>query len=129
MEAATTPERRSAEPSENDSVRGLWKSKVLASYHGSANQPLADTGEIEQDYADAVHEAMITIVDKIFDIFQNSAYEFNKIAAGSELELNWVRPFLTKEGSPSWLGSNVEPVTVFTGRMSTRLWTLIMKGT
>jgi hypothetical protein len=109
-----------------DSVRGLWKSKVLASYHGSNTAP-APKGE--QDIADETHEAMIAIIDSVFDIFQNSAYEFNKIAAGSELELNWVRPFLTKEGAPSWMGSNVEPVTVFTGRMSTRLWTLIMKGT
>jgi hypothetical protein len=119
----------SGEANNSDSVRGLWKSKVLASYHGSANQPHTGTEVTEQDYADAVHEAMISIIDRIFDIFQNSAYEFNKIAAGSELELNWVRPFITKEGAPSWMGSNVEPVTVFTGRMSTRLWTLIMKGT
>ncbi len=111
---------------EGDSVRGLWKSKVLASYHGSSNQTVPGG---EQDYAEAVQEAMIAIIDSVFDIFQNSAYEFNKIAAGSELELNWVRPFLTKEGAPSWMGSNIEPVTVFTGRMSTRLWTLIMKGT
>jgi hypothetical protein len=118
-------------PSEanSESVRGLWKSKVLASYHGSANQPQHGPEVSEQEYADAVHEAMISIIDRIFDIFQNSAYEFNKIAGGSELELNWVRPFITKEGAPSWMGSNVEPVTVFTGRMSTRLWTLIMKGT
>ena len=112
-----------------DSVRGLWKSKVLASYHGSTGQPPTSIEGTEQEYADAVHEAMISIIDRVFDIFQNSAYEFNKIAAGSELELNWVRPFLTKEGAPSWMGSNIEPVSVFTGRMSTRLWTLIMKGT
>jgi hypothetical protein len=122
-------ERASADANNSDSVRGLWKSKVLASYHGSGNQPHNGQEGSEQDYADAVHEAMISIIDRIFDIFQNSAYEFNKIAAGSELELNWVRPFITKEGAPSWMGSNVEPITIFTGRMSTRLWTLIMKGT
>jgi hypothetical protein len=127
--APKTSERPPGEANNSDSVRGLWKSKVLASYHGSGSQPHNGPDVSEQDYADAVHEAMISIIDRIFDIFQNSAYEFNKIAAGSELELNWVRPFLTKEGAPSWMGSNVEPVTVFTGRMSTRLWTLIMKGT
>lgn len=119
-------QRQGKEEEESDSVRGLWKSKVLASYHGSQTAPAAKG---DQDIAEEVHEAMIAIIDSIFDIFQNSAYEFNKIATGSELELNWVRPFLTKEGAPSWMGSNVEPVTVFTGRMSTRLWTLIMKGT
>jgi hypothetical protein len=128
--APKTGDRAPGEVNNNsDSVRGLWKSKVLASYHGSGNQPHSGPEVSEQDYADAVHEAMISIIDRIFDIFQNSAYEFNKIAAGSELELNWVRPFITKEGAPTWMGSNVEPVTVFTGRMSTRLWTLIMKGT
>jgi hypothetical protein len=113
--------------------RGLWKSKVLASYHGSGPAESRDQGlaliTTPEEFTAAAQEAMIQIVDRIFDIFQNSAYEFNKIAAGSELELNWVRPFLTKEGPPSWLATNVEPITVFTGRMSTRLWTLIMKGT
>ncbi|HEY9756293.1 MAG TPA: hypothetical protein V6C97_14090 [Oculatellaceae cyanobacterium] len=119
-------EQRQGNEEEGDSVRGLWKSKVLASYHGSQTAPAAKG---DQDIVEEIHEAMIAIIDSVFDIFQNSAYEFNKIATGSELELNWVRPFLTKEGAPSWMGSNVEPVTVFTGRMSTRLWTLIMKGT
>ncbi|HEY9715060.1 MAG TPA: hypothetical protein V6C72_16440, partial [Chroococcales cyanobacterium] len=75
-----------------------------------------------------IQEAMIVTVDRMFDILQNCAYEFNKIAHGTELELNWIRPFLSKESTTTW-HQNEGIVLVFSGRMSTRRWTLVVKGT
>ena len=56
----------------------------------------------------------------MFDAFQNYGYDFNQEASGTELELNWIRPVFTKEPN----GGNV-----FAGRLSTRLWTMVIKGT
>ncbi len=65
------------------------------------------------------------VVDKMFDSFQNFGYDFNRDAAGTELELNWIRPVLTREVSPQQPSGQA----VFSGRLSTRRWTMIVKGT
>ncbi len=124
-----------------DNVRGLWKSRVLASYKGrnpkdshTLLQRVHPSGraalQVSEHYkAAAVQEAMIATVDHMFDLLQNCAYEFNKFAQGTELELNWIRPFVAKEGSISWHSNDNKMTLVFSGRMSTRRWTMVVKGT
>lgn len=137
------PETKSAQvdAETEDNVRGLWKSRVLASYKGKSPKDshtllakISHTGkaalQVSEHYkASALQEAMIAKVDQMFDVFQNCAYEFNKFAQGSELELNWIRPFLSKEGTANWHSSDNNLVVVFSGRMSTRRWTMVVKGT
>ncbi len=122
-----------------DTVRGLWKSRVLASYKGKgskdSNTLLAKISdgkaslEVGDHYKSVnIQEVMVHTVDKMFDIFQNCAYEFNKVAAGSELEVNWIRPFLSKEVTNSW-HQQENANLIFSGRVSTRRWTMVIKGT
>ncbi|HEY9733196.1 MAG TPA: hypothetical protein V6C89_14860 [Drouetiella sp.] len=127
------------ETQSEDTVRGLWKSRVLASYKGKgtkdSNTLLAKISdgkaalEIGDRHKSAnVQEVMINTVDKMFDVFQNCAYEFNKIAAGTELEINWIRPFLSKEVTAAWQQQEHANL-IFSGRVSTRRWTMVVKGT
>ncbi|CAN5572951.1 hypothetical protein BH10CYA1_BH10CYA1_21680 [soil metagenome] len=122
-----------------DTVRGLWKSRVLASYKSKgskdSNTLLAkiSDGKAALEVGDRhksanVQEVMINTVDKMFDIFQNCAYEFNKVAAGTELEINWIRPFLSKEVTANW-HQQENANLIFSGRVSTRRWTMVVKGT
>lgn len=127
------------ESQSEDTVRGLWKSRVLASYKSKgskdSNTLLAkiSDGKAALEVGDRhksanVQEVMINTVDKMFDIFQNCAYEFNKIAAGTELEINWIRPFLSKEVTTNWQQQENANL-IFSGRVSTRRWTMVVKGT
>jgi len=105
-----------------------WKSKVLATYKRRPTDTHTLLAKIQDGKATfevgerhktvSLQEAMITVVERMFDAFQNYGYDFNKEATGSELELNWIRPVLGKEGS----------LSVFSGRLSTRRWTMIIKG-
>lgn len=113
---------------------GVWKKQVLAGYKAKSSKGPRDTntllaripdGKASYQVGDrhksvSIQEAMIILVDRMFDAFQNYGYDFNKDATGSELELNWIRPVLSKE--PSGL-------SVFSGRLSTRRWTMVVKGT
>jgi len=127
------------ESQSEDTVRGLWKSRVLASYKSKgskdSNTLLAkiSDGKAALEVGDRhrsanVQEVMINTVDKMFDIFQNCAYEFNKFAAGTELEINWIRPFLSKEVTANW-HQQENANLIFSGRVSTRRWTMVIKGT
>ncbi len=127
------------ESQSEDTVRGLWKSRVLASYKSKgskdSNTLLAkiSDGKAALEVGDRhksanVQEVMINTVDKMFDIFQNCAYEFNKFAAGTELEINWIRPFLSKEVTTNWQHQENANL-IFSGRVSTRRWTMVVKGT
>ncbi len=138
QEAQAKAQKDAASQSE-DTVRGLWKSRVLASYKGKgakdSNTLLAKISdgkaalEVGNHYISVnIQEVMINTVDKMFDIFQNCAYEFNKVAAGSELEVNWIRPFLSKEVTNSW-HQQENANLIFSGRVSTRRWTMVIKGT
>lgn len=124
---------------QEDNVRGLWKSRVLASYKGKSPKDshtlLAKvpdgkgTLQVSENFkVSNIQEAMIVTVDRMFDTFQNCAYELNKLATGTELELNWIRPFLSKESTSTWHQSQ-DCVLVFSGRISTRRWTMVVKGT
>ncbi len=139
QEAQAKAQKDAASQSE-DTVRGLWKSRVLASYKGKgakdSNTLLAKISdgkaalEVGDHYKSVnLQEVMISTVDKMFDIFQNCAYEFNKVAAGSELEVNWIRPFLSKEVTNSWHQQQENANLIFSGRVSTRRWTMVIKGT
>ncbi|MBS1953028.1 MAG: hypothetical protein JST89_02520 [Cyanobacteria bacterium SZAS-4] len=127
------------ESQSEDTVRGLWKSRVLASYKSKgskdSNTLLAkiSDGKAALEVGDRhksanVQEVMINTVDKMFDVFQNCAYEFNKVAAGTELEINWIRPFLSKEVTANWQQQENANL-IFSGRVSTRRWTMVVKGT
>lgn len=129
----------SGDSQSEDTVRGLWKSRVLASYKSKgakdSNTLLAkiSDGKAALEVGDRhksanVQEVMVSTVDKMFDVFQNCAYEFNKIAAGSELEINWIRPFLSKEVTTNWQQQEHANL-IFSGRVSTRRWTMVVKGT
>ena len=109
-----------------------WRNRVLATY--KKNKGPRDTstllaripdGKATYEIGDrhksvSIQEAMIDVVDRMFDAFQNYGYDFNREAAGTELELNWIRPVLTREPSGG---------SVFSGRLSTRRWTMVVKGT
>lgn len=124
-------------PQEEESPSGVWQSRVLASYKDNpkdsqilmaripAGKASVESGNFQTSN---VQEAMIGMIDRMFDLLQNSAYEFNKKVNGTDLELNWIRPFLAKEQAGAWSGKD-NIVLVFSGRLSTRLWTMVVKGT
>ncbi|MDR3613455.1 MAG: hypothetical protein P4L53_07805 [Candidatus Obscuribacterales bacterium] len=123
-----------SEESPEDHVRGLWKSRVLSSYANDADHRASMSGRAAMgvsvhEQENAIKENMIGLIDQMFDVFQNCAYEMNKFATGTELELNWIRPFLSKEGIPTQHSTDNNLVVIFSGRMSTRRWTMVIKGT
>jgi hypothetical protein len=124
----------SDEESPEDHVRGLWKSRVLSSYANDADHRASMCGRAAMgvsvhEQESAIKENMIGLIDQMFDVFQNCAYEMNKFATGTELELNWIRPFLSKEGIPTQHSTDNNLMVIFSGRMSTRRWTMVIKGT
>jgi hypothetical protein len=132
-------------PSDNqtleDKVAGVWKNKVLGAknpenemyqsgQHPSVGMQASKAAQEmnEKMKVNQQHEAMINLVDTMFDCFQNLAYDFNQMAQGSDLELTWIRPCLSRENMGSWhQGANY--ISVFSGRISTRYWTLVVRGT
>lgn len=124
---------------EEELISGVWKSKVLNNYKQNpkdSHNLLAriPTGKAafeagERQKNEAIKDAMIRIVDRMFDNFQNTAYEFNRVTAGSDLELAWIRPSLIVEDLGSWHESAKGTLEVFAGRISTRYWTLAVRGT
>ena len=122
------------EETPEEHVRGLWKSRVLASYANDAEHRSSMSGRLAmgvslQDQENAIKESMIGVIDQMFDVFQNCAYEMNQFATGTELELNWIRPFLSKEGNPTQHSVDSNLSVIFSGRVSTRRWTMVIKGT
>lgn len=117
----------------------VWKDRILKAYKGSPRdsaQLLAivpnqraqfEAGERQKQ--ELIEESMIKIVDRMFDNFQNTAYGFNQVTQGSDLELTWIRPSLTTEAQGNWVDGAAEGIRVFTGRISTRYWTLVVRGT
>ncbi len=133
------PPVQDAKSAQDDLVSGVWKSKVLTNYKQNpknSHNLLAriPTGKAafeagERQKAELVKEAMIKVVDRMFDNFQNTAYEFNQVTAGTNLELNWIRPHFTQEEASNWHDSTKVLIEIFTGRISTRYWTLAVRGT
>ena len=117
----------------------VWKDRILKAYRGNPKdsaQLLAivpnqraqfEAGERQK--LEMIEESMIRIVDRMFDNFQNTAYGFNRVTQGSDLELTWIRPSLTSEAQGNWVEGSAEGVRVFSGRISTRYWTLVVRGT
>jgi hypothetical protein len=76
-----------------------------------------------------VQKAMIGAIDRMFDLFQNLACQSNSKHFGTELELNWIRPSLSRESMQPWHESKASNLnSVFTGRISTRKWSMVVKG-
>jgi|GEM_PF-3873177 len=131
--------RLPAQTSDNidEKISSLWKNKVLGAYRANprASQHILpampnNRGALEiteKARADAQHAAMVTLVDKMFDRFQNLAFEFNSVAT-PELELTWIRPVISRENIASWHQA-AQVVAVFAGRISTRYWTMVVRGT
>ncbi|MDX1986291.1 MAG: hypothetical protein SFV17_06360 [Candidatus Obscuribacter sp.] len=118
----------------NEKVSGVWKNRVLGTGRPAAQDSQSQTGprsvvdQNERIRQNAQHEAMVNLVDRMFDYFQNLAYDFNQMNPAPELELSWIRPTLTRENISSWHQS-AQYISVFTGRISTRFWTLVVRGT
>src|SRR5271156_1163414 len=72
-------------------------------------------------------ESMVRLVDAVFDLLQMCAYEINQATEGTELELSWLRPAPEKEKhSPE--GESPAKDAAVSGRISTRYWTLVVRG-
>ncbi len=124
---------------QDELISGVWKSKVLNNYKQNpknSHNLLAriPTGKAafeagERQKAELIKEAMIKVVDRMFDNFQNTAYEFNQVTGGTNLELSWIRPHFVQEEVSNWHDSTKVTYDVFVGRISTRYWTLAVRGT
>lgn len=118
----------------DDKIASVWKSRMMGNLRPAAQDPQIQTGprqaleNSERMRINAQHEVMINHVDKMFDHFQNLAYDFNQMNPAPELELTWIRPTVTRENISSWHQS-AQYISVFTGRISTRFWTLVVRGT
>jgi hypothetical protein len=118
----------------DDKIASVWKSRMMGNMRPAAQDPQVQTGprqaleNNERMRINAQHEVMINHVDKMFDHFQNLAYDFNQMNPAAELELTWIRPTVTRENISSWHQS-AQYISVFTGRISTRFWTLVVRGT
>ena len=133
------PEPVNPRSKEEELISGVWKSKVLNNYKQNprdshnllaripSGKASFEAGERQKN--EAIKDAMIRIVDRMFDNFQNTAYEFNRVTSGSDLELAWIRPSLTIEDLSSWHETAKGTIEVFAGRISTRYWTLAVRGT
>jgi hypothetical protein len=134
-----SPEPPSPRSKEEEMISGVWKSKVLSNYKQNPKDSHNLLARIpsgkaafqagERQKTEVIKESMIRVVDRMFDNFQNTAYEFNQVTGGSDLELSWIRPTLMVEDLSSWHESNKGTLEVFAGRISTRYWTLAVRGT
>jgi len=123
----------------DDLFSGVWKSKVLQTYKKNPRDShtllaKVPTGSAAfeagpREKGELIRESMIEIIDHMFDSFQNTAYEFNQVTGGSDLELSWIRPCLTRERVSEWHAGQYETADLFSGRISTRYWTLVVRGT
>jgi hypothetical protein len=78
------------------------------------NVSLAETARIAG--IDMVHE-----VDKLFDLFTQYAYEFNRSAAGAGQNIDVDRPVHLTVGGETGR-------TIFSGRLMMRQWSLVIRG-
>lgn len=69
---------------------------------------------------------MIAMLDAMFDCFQQYEYDFNKSMQGTNLVVHIERPSRFQESVGK--GYNQKVVDYFKGRVSTREWTLLLKG-
>ncbi len=124
----------SAGESNEDKISGVWKSRMLGAARPSGSVENTPFGQrqvqshSERMRQEAQHESMVNLVDHMFDYFQNLAYDFNQVNPVPELELSWIRPSISKENISSWHQS-ANFISVFSGRISTRYWTLVVRGT
>lgn len=119
----------------DDQLSGVWKARLMGANKPTPGQNTAIPSPAnrvameaaERARTNAQHESMIGIVDRMFDQFQNLAYDFNQVASASDLELTWIRPSINRENVGNW-HSGAQYISVFSGRISTRYWTLVVRG-
>lgn len=119
----------------DDQLSGVWKARLMGGNKPTPGQNTAIPSPAnrvameaaERARTNAQHESMIGIVDRMFDQFQNLAYDFNQVASASDLELTWIRPSINRENVGNW-HSGAQYISVFSGRISTRYWTLVVRG-
>jgi hypothetical protein len=75
------------------------------------------------------HQSMVRLIDAVFDLLQMCAYEINQATKGSELELSWLRPAPEKDRATTEFDADTPKQLVMSGRISTRYWSLIVRGT
>ncbi|MDP3508264.1 MAG: hypothetical protein Q8T09_09765 [Candidatus Melainabacteria bacterium] len=118
----------------DDQLSGVWKARLMGgskptpqntAIPSPANRVAMEAAEKAR--TNAQHDSMIGIVDRMFDQFQNLAYDFNQVASASDLELTWIRPSINRENVGNW-HSGAQYISVFSGRISTRYWTLVVRG-
>jgi hypothetical protein len=75
---------------------------------------------------DSKHD-MTHLLDHLFDCFQQYEYEFNRTVHGTDLMVQIDRPQIAMETIKQKFQPS-ETVQVFRGRISTRQWTLLIRG-
>ena len=76
------------------------------------------------NFLELAHPSMVRLIDGLFDLMQIYATEINHGTGGSELELTCFPPQAIKDLS----SGHAAFYPVILGRLSTRFWTLIVKG-
>ena len=75
-------------------------------------------------------ESVTAWMDKIFDYFLDYAYDFNPAVAGTDLEVSWERPVVYNEPVRERKWDDPDKMMwIFKGSVSTRSWSLILRGT
>ncbi len=126
-----------------EDISGVWKASLMkAIAPGSPSAISTDSIPkmkipVNRDVLEAqekqrrqmVFQAVIRIIDRMFDNFQNTSYGFNQVASGSDLELTWMRPQVREENMAAWHEGRTRLAQIFSGRISTRFWTMLVRGT
>lgn len=134
---------REANAQPREDISGVWKASLMkAIAPGTPIQVSTDSIPkmkipVNRDVLEAqekqrrqtIFQAVIRIIDRMFDNFQNTAYGFNQVASGSDLELTWMRPQVREENMAAWHEGRSRLCQIFSGRISTRFWTMLVRGT
>ncbi len=134
---------REANAQPREDISGVWKASLMkAIAPGTPTQVSTDSIPkmkipVNRDVLEAqekqrrqtIFQAVIRIIDRMFDNFQNTAYGFNQVASGSDLELTWMRPQVREENMAAWHEGRSRLCQIFSGRISTRFWTMLVRGT
>ncbi len=89
----------------------------------SAGSPSAQGSEPASPPAAATD--MVTMVEKLFDLFTGYSFDFNKSVGSKDLNVDIERPTFRKAGDPRF-GHRAE--AAFTGRLIMRQWSLMIRG-
>jgi hypothetical protein len=143
------PPRKEPEPTRQpDPAGATLRNQILANLRGRTTPDASQfVEELSQETQSALvqritlqtpfnvqdaflEKSMTTWVDRLFDYFQDFAFEFNPSIRSSELEVTYERPLVTKEviSYNAWREPE-KTLMLFKGWLSTRSWTLVTRGT